>query len=40
MQKNGENLPSHEVIEVVLVQCNIVDKQYTLLRLINFMRIS
>ena len=26
--KNGENVPSHEVIEVVLVQCNLVDNQY------------
>ena len=39
-KKNGENLPSHEVIEVVLFQCNIVDKQYTLLRLINLVPIS
>ena len=26
--KNGENGPSLEVIEVVLVQCNLVDNQY------------
>ena len=26
--KNGENLPSLEVVEVVLVQCNLVDNQY------------
>ena len=26
--KNGENVPSLEVIEVVLVQCNLVDTQY------------
>ena len=25
--KNGENIPSLEVIEVVLVQCNLVDNQ-------------
>ena len=25
--KNGENLPSLEVVEVVLVQCNLVDNQ-------------
>ena len=26
--KNGENLQSFEVVEVVLVQCNLVDNQY------------
>ena len=26
--KNGENVPSLEVVEVLLVQCNIVDNQY------------
>ena len=26
--KNGENKPSLEVVEVVLVQCNLVDNQY------------
>ena len=26
--KNGENLPNLEVVEVVLVQCNLVDNQY------------
>ena len=26
--KNGEKVPSLEVIEVVLVQCNLVDNQY------------
>ena len=26
--KNGENLPRHEVVEVVLVQCNLRDNQY------------
>ena len=26
--KNGENVPSHEVVEVVLVQCVLVDNQY------------
>ena len=26
--KNGENVPSLEVAEVVLVQCNLVDTQY------------
>ena len=26
--KNGENVPSLAVIEVVLVQCNLVDNQY------------
>ena len=27
-RKNGENVPSLEVVEVVLVQCNLVDNQY------------
>ena len=26
--KNGENMPNLEVVEVVLVQCNVVDNQY------------
>ena len=26
--KNGEKVPSLEVVEVVLVQCNLVDNQY------------
>ena len=26
--KNGKNVPSLEVVEVVLVQCNLVDNQY------------
>ena len=26
--KNGENVLSPEVVEVVLVQCNLVDNQY------------
>ena len=26
--KNGENIPSREVVEVVLVECNLVDNQY------------
>ena len=26
--KNKENIPSLEVVEVVLVQCNLVDDQY------------
>ena len=26
--KNGENVPSLEVLEVVLDQCNLVDNQY------------
>ena len=41
--KNREDVPSLEVVEVVLVQCNLVDNQinkslkyYTLLHLINF----
>ena len=27
-RKNGENVPSHEVVKVVLVQCNLVDNKY------------
>ena len=27
-KKDGENMPSLEVVEVVLVQCNLVDNQY------------
>ena len=26
--KNGEKVPSLEVVEIVLVQCNLVDNQY------------
>ena len=26
--KNRENLPSLEVVEVVLIECNLVDNQY------------
>ena len=26
--KNGENVPSLEGVEIVLVQCNLVDSQY------------
>ena len=26
--KNGENVPSLEVVEAVLVQCNLVDNKY------------
>ena len=26
--KNGENVPSLEVVEAVLVQCNLVDNRY------------
>ena len=26
--KNGENVPSLEVVEVVVIQCNLVDNQY------------
>ena len=26
--KNGENVPSREVVEVVLIQCNLLDNQY------------
>ena len=44
--KNGENIPSLQVVEVVLIQCNLVDNQcekslkyYALLLLINFMHI-
>ena len=28
--KNGENVPSREVVQVVLVQCNLIDNQYQL----------
>ena len=42
--RSGENVPSLEVVEVVLVQCNLVDSQYnqslkyyTLLGPINLM---
>ena len=28
--KNGENVPSLEVVEIALVQCNLVDNQYQL----------
>ena len=28
--KNGEKVPCFEVVEVVLVQCNLVDNQYQL----------
>ena len=42
--KTGENMPSLEVVEIVLVQCNLVDNQYlkyyTLLCPINLMLIS
>ena len=27
-QKNGQKVPSLEVVEVVLVHCNLVDNQY------------
>ena len=41
--KNGEQVPNFEVVEVVLVQCNLVDHQYqqkyTLLLQINLMLI-
>ena len=43
--KNGESAPSLQVVEVVLVQCNLVNnikkslKYYTLLLLINLMLI-
>ena len=43
--KHGENVPSLDVIEVVLIQCNLVDnanksqKYYVHLRLINLMLI-
>ena len=30
MKLFGENVPSIEVVEVVLVQCNLVDNQYHL----------
>ena len=26
--KNGENLPSLDVVEVVLVECNLIDNRY------------
>ena len=26
--KNGENLPSFEVVDVALVHCNLIDNQY------------
>ena len=26
--KNGENVPSLEVVQVILVQCNLADNQY------------
>ena len=26
--KNEENVPSLEVVEIILVQCNLVDNQY------------
>ena len=26
--KNGEHMPSFEVVEVVLVHCNLIDNQY------------
>ena len=26
--KNEENVPSFELVEIVLVQCNLVDNQY------------
>ena len=29
-KKNGEKVPSLEVVEVVLFQCNLVDNQYQL----------
>ena len=45
--KNEENLPTLEVAEVVLVQCNLVDNQinkslryYILLRKVNFMVVN
>ena len=45
-EKNVENVPSVEVVEVLLDQCNLVDNQYnkslmyyTLLRLINLIHI-
>ena len=42
--KNGENVPSLEVVEVVLIQSNLEDNQYqqkseVLLHLINLMLI-
>ena len=26
--KNGENVPSFEIVKVVLIHCNLVDNQY------------
>ena len=26
--KNGENVPSPEIVEIVLVQCNLINNQY------------
>ena len=26
--RNGENIPGHEVVDIVLVQCSLVDNQY------------
>ena len=41
--KNGEKVPNLQVVEKVLVQCNLADNQYmkyyTLLRLINLMLV-
>ena len=28
IKKNGEKVPSSEVVEAVIVQCNLVDNQY------------
>ena len=45
--KNGEKVPSLEVVEVALVQCNLVDNQhqqkpevFKILRKINLLLIS
>ena len=45
--RNGENVPSLQVVEVVLVQCSLVDNQfnkspksYTVLLQINLMLVS
>ena len=45
-RKKGENVSSLEIVEVVLVQCNVVDNQYlqilkyyTFLRPVNLMLI-
>ena len=35
--KTGEKLPSLEVVEVVLVQCNLVDNQYQQKSEVNLM---